>query len=65
MIYTGLDFGEFKGESRPASRSQESNKDNNFYMKELEHDSVNSERKISTSPIFVETPNEGKFKIFQ
>lgn len=59
MIYTGLDFGEFKGESRPASRSQDINKDNNHYLKESEHE-PNPDRKISTSPILVETSNEGK-----
>lgn len=52
MTYTGLDFGEFKGDSRPASRSHEMTNDSNHY------ETMQPDRKISTSPISME-PNEG------
>ena len=66
MIFTGLDFGEFKGDSRPASRSQEFNNNNNNSnnnssnnSKGLENETI-PDRKISTSPVSIETSNEGK-----
>lgn len=59
MIYTGLDFGEFKGDSRPASRQHDGQKENmNNTIKLSENDNI-PDRKISTSPIMTDTPNEG------
>jgi hypothetical protein len=48
MIFTGLDFGDFKGESRPTSRSKEPNKES------VDISDPVVERKVTSSPPLLE-----------
>jgi hypothetical protein len=60
MIYNGIDFGDFKGDSRPSSRATDAFLDSHFEQQQQRSLDTTSDRKSPS--VLLETPTEGRVR---